>query len=87
MLAPVHDADHDRACFGGDLDQVEARIPGGLARFIEGNDADLLSVGTDESDGTETDLLVYANLLLDQVSPPAGAAENVSMESFRAPGI
>jgi hypothetical protein len=71
MLAPVHDADHDRASLGGHLDQVEAGLAGGSARFIEGNDADLLSVGTDETDGTETDLFVDTDLLLDQVSPPA----------------
>jgi hypothetical protein len=70
MLTPVHDAHDDGACFGGDLDQVETGFAGSLAGFIERNDADLLAVGTNESDGAQTNLLVDADLLLDQEKPP-----------------
>jgi hypothetical protein len=65
VLAPVHDTDHDGARLGGDLDQVEAGFAGCLPGFIERNDTDLLAVGTDESDGAQTDLLVDANLGID----------------------
>ena len=50
MLAPVHHAHDDRSCIACDLDEIEAGIGGGALGFIERDDADLLSVGTDQSD-------------------------------------
>ena len=47
VFTPVHDSDHDGACIRSDLDQIEAGVLGGLARFFDGDDADLFAVGTD----------------------------------------
>jgi hypothetical protein len=68
MLAPVHDANHDRACIRGDLDQVEPRFGCNSAGFIEWDDADLFTIDPDQSDWAETDLLVDSDSIVD--SPP-----------------
>jgi hypothetical protein len=70
VLAPVHDANDDRARSGGNLDEIQTGFRGGLASLVEGNDADLLSGGTDEADGAETDLLVDADVVVDADGPP-----------------
>jgi hypothetical protein len=74
VLAVVHDADHDRSGRGRHLDEIEASLFGGAARLIEGNDADLLSIGTDESDGAQMDLIVDTNFIVDSVVPPDGSS-------------
>jgi hypothetical protein len=35
-------------------------LGGHLAGFVEGDDADLFSVGVDEADGADADLLVHS---------------------------
>jgi hypothetical protein len=68
VLAPVHDADHDGANIGSDLDEVETLLLGEAPGFFDGYDADLLAVGIDQADGTQTDLVVDTDFLVD--SPP-----------------
>jgi len=89
MLAPVHDADDDGACVGSDLDEIEAGIGRDPACFFDGNDADLFAVGTDESDGAQTDLLVDPYLVLDQTSPPCkpGRAKHLRTGALTRPNI
>jgi len=44
--------------------------------LIEGNDAELLSFGIDETDRRETNLIVDANVLFDYRVPPKSAFQN-----------
>jgi len=53
-----------------------------LAGLFEGDDADLLTTGTDEADGAQADLVVDANFVFDSVSPPAA-----DRSTAKAPGI
>jgi hypothetical protein len=69
VLPVVHDADHDGTRLRGHLDEVEAGLLGDSSCFIEGNDADLLAVGADESDRTQADLIVDAYLIVDSTPP------------------
>ena len=69
VLPVVHDADYDRAGVRSDLDEVEPRFFRDAPGFFDGNDADLLSFGADETDGTEADLLVHADLVVDAAPP------------------
>jgi hypothetical protein len=70
VLAVVHDADHDRTDGRSHLDEVKTGLGCSLACLFEGNDADLLTTGTDEADGAQTDLVVDANFVFDSGSPP-----------------
>jgi hypothetical protein len=65
VLAVVHDADHDRTRRGRNLDEIESGLRGGLLGLIEGDDADLFTVGSDETNGAEVDLIVDADFLFD----------------------
>jgi hypothetical protein len=65
MLTPVHDADHDGAGLGSNFDEIQTGICCGLAGLFEGDDADLFAAGTDQADGTQTDLIVDSNLGFD----------------------
>src|SRR6516165_6060549 len=69
VLAEVHDPHDDRAGLRRDLDEIEASFLRDAPGFFEGNDADLLTVGADETDGTEADLIVHANLIVDAAPP------------------
>jgi hypothetical protein len=69
VLPPVHDADDDGARVRGDLDEIEAGFLGCAPCFFDGNDADLLAVGADETNGTQTDLVVDAYPLFDSAPP------------------
>jgi len=40
--------------------------------LLQGDDTDLLSVGTDETDWTQTDLLVDTGFIVDATLPPLG---------------
>src|SRR6185295_11357632 len=71
VLPPVHDADDDGARFRRDLDEIQAGFVGDASSFFEGNDADLLSTGADETDGTEADLIVHPDFFVDS-TPPSG---------------
>ncbi|BDV30279.1 hypothetical protein Microterr_09390 [Microbacterium terricola] len=61
-LAVIHDLDHGRLRIRGNFDQVQI----GLLRKTQGDldtdDADLLSVGTDEADLGDTDAVVGAGI-------------------------
>jgi hypothetical protein len=71
MFAVVHDADHDRAGIRCDLDEIETGLPGGTTGIVNGNDADLLPVGTDEANRAQANLLVDADFLFyDAEYPP-----------------
>jgi len=67
---PVHDADHDRPGVRRHLDEIEAGIGRDAAGFFDGDDADLLTIGTDETDGAQPDLFVDTNLVLDDGGSP-----------------
>jgi len=69
VLAVVHDADDDRPGLGSDLDEVEPRLLRDAPRFFDGDDADLFSSGADQTDGTEADLLVHPNFIVDATPP------------------
>jgi hypothetical protein len=69
VLPVVHDADDDRTRFGCDLDQVETGFLRDAPGFFDGNDADLFAAGADETDGTEADLVIDANLFVDATPP------------------
>jgi hypothetical protein len=62
VLPPVHDLDHRGAGPGRDLDEVEFGIAGSLAGFIQRDDPDLLSVGSNETNGADPDLFIYARI-------------------------
>jgi len=62
VLAPIHDADDWGACAGSDLDQVELSLRGAFPGVVEGDDADLLSLGVDQPDGADANVVVYAGL-------------------------
>jgi hypothetical protein len=57
-LAVVHDSAHRWACFSSDLDEVEVETSRNLEGFGQRLDADLLSVGRDESYFPGSDLFI-----------------------------
>ena len=61
-LAVVHDLDHGRLGARRDLDQVEVRFLGQAQRSFDSDDADLLAVGSDETDLRDSDALVGAGI-------------------------
>ena len=65
MLAPVHDANHDRAGLGSHFDEIQTGICCGLPSLFEGDDADLFATGTDQADGGQTNLFVDTDLGFD----------------------
>ena len=72
VLAPIHDADHDGSGVRGHLDEVEAGFGGNSAGFFDGNDSDLLSLRADQANGTQTDLVVDSNSIVDSPPPLLG---------------
>jgi hypothetical protein len=61
VLRVVEQAADRRARVGGDLDQVEVGLAGDPARLVGVDDADLLTVGTDQADLRNADALVDAS--------------------------
>jgi hypothetical protein len=47
----------------GDLHQIQTGLGCSFSGFVEGDDSYLFSVGVDEADGADADLIVYAGLL------------------------
>jgi hypothetical protein len=78
VLAPVHQLHDDRARVRGDLDEIEALLFRDAAGFFDGEDAVLGTVGADQSDGTQTDLVIDPDLIVDATPPsrraPAGTS-------------
>lgn len=69
VFAPVHDPHDDGAYVRRDLHQVEPLVQGYTPGFVERDDARLFTIGIDESDGAETDLLVDSDVMIDERVP------------------
>ena len=64
-LAEVHDPADGRLLVGRHLDQIETRLAGDGECFLRGDDAKLATVGADDPDRSDPNLLIDAMLLLD----------------------
>ena len=71
-LAVVHELADRRPGHRGDLDQVEIGFLGQAQRILDAHDADLLALGTDESDLGDADPVVDAGLGADGASSVSG---------------
>ena len=69
----------------GDFDRALAEY--GRVLELNSNDADLLAVGTDKTDGTQTDLLIDPDMLFDQTAPPRNPGRTTSWTPTRARGL
>jgi hypothetical protein len=58
--SPVHDLDHRGSGLGRYLHQVQFGLGSSALRILEGDDAYLLAVGVDESNGADADVVVYS---------------------------
>lgn len=58
ILAPVHDLDDGGAGLRGHFDEIEVNLSGSILGGLKGNDAHLLSIGVDETDWADADLIV-----------------------------
>jgi hypothetical protein len=94
VSAWFHELGDGRPGHGSDLDEVELGILGQSQRFADRHDADLLTLGSDQTDLGDTDTVVDAGLG-DGLSSAAaweeslahpGAGENEGPGSFRFQG-
>ena len=92
MLAPVHDPADDGTGFSRDLDQVEIELGGFLFCLFKGDDPELVSIGIDETDGAEMDLVVETKSLLCDSFPSfsrrarLATRKGATGSGFRGPG-
>ena len=62
VFAEVHDAANRWLFVGCNLDQIQTRITSAVERLIGSDDSVLSAIGTDYSDGRDTDLIVDPRL-------------------------
>jgi hypothetical protein len=84
VLAPVHDADHDRSRIGSYLDEIEASLRGDAPGFVERDDSDLFSLDADQTNWAETDLLIDSDSVVDSTPPCCGGASLPRVVSYTA---
>lgn len=63
-LPEIHDLDDGRTSFGGDLNEVQSLVRCSLTGFIQRDDTDLFTVVADQSNRTDSDLLVDSGPLI-----------------------
>ena len=64
-LAVIHELGHRRACLRRNLHQIEVGISSQSECVLDGDDAHLLTVGSDQSDLGDADALVDAGFVAD----------------------
>jgi hypothetical protein len=62
ILAEVHNSAYGRLLIGCNLDQIQAGIARSIEGFVGGDDSVLSSIGTDDSDRRDADLIVDPRL-------------------------
>src|SRR3954453_6537004 len=87
-LSVVHELGHGRTGGGSDLDEVEVCLLSESQRVADGDDADLLAVGTDESHFGNADPVVDAGFDADEASSDftCGTATRTMSLGAQAPG-